>query len=67
MNYRLLVNKTNGLSKDFIPEDLVDTKSKYKDGILINEKVLNAFRNLQNDARELNYYFDIESGYRSYE
>ena len=59
MNYRLLVNKTNGLSKDFIPEDLVDTKSEYKDGILISEEVLNAFRKLQNDAKIFNYYFDI--------
>ena len=67
MNYRLLVNKTNGLSKDFIPEDLVDTKSEYKDGILISEEVLNAFRKLQNDAKIFNYYFDIESGYRPYD
>ncbi len=67
MNYRLLVNKTNGLSKDFIPEDLVDTKSEYKEGILINEEVLNAFRKLQNDAKVFNYTFDIESGYRSYD
>lgn len=67
MNYRLLVNKTNGLSKDFIPEELVDTKSEYKEGILINEEVLNAFRKLQNDAKVFNYSFDIESGYRSYD
>ena len=67
VNYRLLVNKTNGLSKDFIPEDLVDTKSEYKEGILINEEVLNAFRKLQTDAKGFNYNFDIESGYRSYD
>lgn len=67
VNYRLLVNKTNGLSKDFIPEELVDTKSEYKEGILINEEVLNAFRKLQNDAKLFNYSFDIESGYRSYD
>jgi len=66
MNLKMLVNKTNGLSIDFIPDDLVDAQSEYKDGILVNEIALNAFRNLQADAKKYNYCFDIESGYRDY-
>ena len=34
MNYLMLVNKTNSLSKDYIPNDLVNVSSKYKDGIM---------------------------------
>jgi len=62
----MLVNKTNGLSIDFVPSDLVDTQSEYKKNILINEEVLNSFRRLQRDAKKYNYNFDIESGYRDY-
>lgn len=67
MDYQMLVNRNNGLSKDFIPEDLRDSKSRYKDGILINGTALDAFKRMQEDALKLNYSFDIESGYRGYD
>ena len=43
MDYTMLVNKDNPLTKTYIPGDLVDACSKYKDGILINRKVLEQF------------------------
>ena len=67
MNYELLVNKTNMLSKFYIPNNLVDSLSKYKDNIIIEEKTLNAFRNMQKDAKEYGYNIDIMSGYRTYD
>ena len=37
MDYELLVNKTNFLDKDYIPNNLVDALSKYKDNVLLEE------------------------------
>lgn len=68
MDYKILVNKTNKIPDNFINIDnLVDAKSEYKEGILINEEVLNAFRKLQNEAKNFDYNFDIESGYRDHQ
>jgi len=67
MNYELLVNKTNCLDKNYIPTNLVDVLSKYKDGITLDETVLKAFRNMQMDAKRYGYDIDIMSGYRDYE
>ena len=66
MDYLLLVNKTNGLSKDYIPVDLIDIDSKYKSGIKLNKTVYENFLKMQNDALKLGYYIDIMSGYRDY-
>lgn len=66
MNYEMLVNKTNPIDENYIPSNLVDTLSKYKDNIMIDETVLNAFRKMQKDAKEFNYNIDIMSGYRTY-
>ena len=38
MDYLLLVNKTNSLHETYIPEDLVDVSSKYKDDIKLDRK-----------------------------
>lgn len=66
MNYEMLVNKTNKLDESYIPTNLVDSLSKYKDNILLEETALNAFRELQKKALEFNYNIDIMSGYRTY-
>lgn len=66
MNYEMLVNKTNPLDKDYIPPNLVDSLSKYKDSITINEKALESFRHMQQDAKQIGYNIDIMSGYRNY-
>ena len=66
MNYLLLVNKTNSLSKDYIPEELVDVFSKYKDGIKLDEKAYECFLMMQDDALKRGYKIDIMSGYRDF-
>ena len=48
MNYLLVVNRDNLLKKTYIPSDLVDANSIYKDGILVNKRVNNMF-NLDNN------------------
>lgn len=67
MDYELLVNKTNCLDKDYIPNNLVDTLSKYKENVLLEEKALEAFRRMQMDAKIYGYDIDIMSGYRDYD
>lgn len=67
MDYNILVNKDNPLPRAHIPNNLVDTESKYKDNIFIDKEVNEAFIKLKNEALKYNYYIDIESGYRSYD
>ena len=67
MDYLLLVNKANSLSKDYIHEDLIDVKSRYKDGIKLNKEAYNSFLKLQQDAKSQGYNIDIMSGYRDYQ
>ena len=62
MDYTMLVNKDNVLDKTYIPVDLVDAGSNYKDGILINRKVLEQFNLMKLDALKLGYNIDIMSG-----
>ena len=66
MDYEILVNKDNALDKTYVPIDLVDSDSKYKDGILINKLVLDKFNLMKEDALKLGYNIDIMSGYRDY-
>ena len=66
MDYHILVNKENGLNKTYVPSRLVDTKSKYKDNILIDEIVLINFNNMREDALKNRLEIDIMSGYRDY-
>lgn len=67
MDYLLLVNRDNLLNKTYIPSDLVNSKSIYKDNILINNKVLRMFNLMRNEAKKYGYDIDIMSGYRTYE
>lgn len=66
MDYEILINKDNTLDRTYVPNDLVDACSSYKDGILINKKVLEQFNLMKLDAYELGYNIDIVSGYRDY-
>ena len=66
MDYEILVNKDNTLDKTYVPDDLVDSCSSYKNGILINKKVLEQFNLMKRDASKLGYSIDIMSGYRDY-
>lgn len=66
MDYKMLVNKDNALNRTYIPQDLVDANSSYKDGILINKLVLEMFSLMREDAKKLGYNIDIMSGYRDY-
>ena len=66
MDYEILVNKNNTLDKTYVPLDLVDAKSEYRDGILINKNVLEQFMMMKQDAKKLDYNIDIMSGYRDY-
>lgn len=66
MNYLMLVNRDNLLDKTYVPTNLVDTGSKYKNNILIHSKVYYFFLLMQKDAFLNEYNIDIMSGYRSY-
>ena len=66
MDYEILVNKDNALDKTYVPNDLVDALSSYKDNILVNKKVLEQFSLMKEDANKLGYKIDIMSGYRDY-
>ncbi len=66
MNYTILVNKDNPLEKNYVPNNLVDTNSTYRDGILIDKKVLEQFNLMKDDAKLFGYNIDIMSGYRDY-
>ena len=66
MNYQILVNKDNPLSKTFIPNDLVDANSKYKNNIKVNKEVLSYFNKMKYDMLLLGYDIDIMSAYRDY-
>ncbi len=66
MNYEILVNKEHPLNKTFIPNDLIDTNSKYKNNVLINKEVLNHFLKMKYDMQLLGFNIDIMSGYRDY-
>ena len=58
MEYFVLVNKDHALDRTFVPDDLVDAKSRYKEGILVNKKLLDNFRLMAKDAYNLGYDID---------
>lgn len=64
-NY-ILVNKKHPLDKNYLPDNLVNSNSRYKKDILINRTVLIHFKNMQSDMAKLGFDIDIMSGYRDY-
>ena len=67
MNYLILVNKEHMLDKTFVPDRLIDSKSNYKNGILICDKVFSMFDKMKYEALNYGYKIDIMSGYRDYD
>ena len=67
MDYLLLVNRDNLLDKTYIPCDLVNSKSIYRDNILIDRKVNIMFHLMKMEALKNGYDIDIMSGYRTYD
>lgn len=67
MNYLKLVNRDNLLDRTYISTNLVDTNSKYRDNILVCDKVYQQFMLMKMDALKNGYDIDIMSGYRSYD
>ncbi|MDD3187785.1 MAG: M15 family metallopeptidase [Bacilli bacterium] len=73
MNYAMLVNKENKLLESFIPNDLVNIKSKkgkyidnsYKN--CLNKRAYRAFREMRSAAKKFGYNIVVDSGYRSYD
>lgn len=66
MEYLVLVNKDNVLDRTYIPDDLINSSSRYKENILVNKTLLDNFRLMALDANMLGYDIDIMSGYRDY-
>lgn len=67
MNYQILINKRNGLDKDYVPSNLVEVDSKYKKGIKLEENVYHHWLALKDRISKEGYTIEIESGYRSYD
>ena len=69
MNYLILVNKNNGLGKDYVPDNLVKVKTKTGGNKLIYlEK--ETYKQIKKLLKDINNCFDteivIDSGYRPY-
>ena len=73
MAFTILVNKENLLSKDYVPEDLVEIHepmgSKLDKTYInrLNRVAYNAFKDMQKDALKGGYEIFIDSSYRSYD
>ncbi len=73
MNYQMLVNKENVLDENYVPDNLVEYTEYNGEKInpshktLVETETLNAFFEMQKDARLNNVDFVIDSGYRSYD
>lgn len=65
MDVTMLVNKEKGLVDGYVPSNLVDVKSKYKEGIKLDKTVYEQWLKLKEDVSLKQYEIDIESGYRS--
>lgn len=73
MNYQILVNKENPLSKEFVPKNLIAINEEASETldknhiISLEKETYNAFKQMQNEALKNNVYIYVDSGYRSYE
>lgn len=67
MNYLMLVNRDNFLDRTYVPRNLVDSDSKYKDNVLVDDKTNNMFKLMKKEAKKYGYNIDIMSGYRPYD
>ena len=67
VNYLKIVNRNNLLDRTYIPDDLVDTKSSYRNGIMVSSIVSRMFTLMKLEAIKNGYDIDIMSGYRTYQ
>ena len=65
----MLVNKHRCLTKEFVPNDLVEVDSKYTDenNLMVSRIAMNAFKKMYDAAEKDGYQLVINSAYRSYE
>ena len=65
----MLVNKHRCLTKEFVPNDLVEIDSKYTDenDLKISRIAMNEFKKMYDAAEKDGYQLVINSAYRSYE
>ncbi len=66
MDYMMLVNKDHPLFEAYVPSNLEEVDSKYKENILLESKTLASFKKLQEEALKQGYHIDVMSGYRTY-
>lgn len=66
MDYTILVNKDNVLDRTYVPDELANAFSSYKNDILVNKTLLDNFNLMKMDAYMNGYNIDIMSGYRDY-
>lgn len=72
ISYDTLVNKEHPLDKDYVPSNMVlyeeetSTKIDPNEKICVDKLVFEKFNELREDASKNNYFFLIDSGYRSY-
>ena len=62
----IIVNKYNYVSKDFIPNNLVNTSEYSKKGVTLQEIAYKSFLEMAHDIEKDNMHLRIISGYRSY-
>ena len=71
MNYLMLVNKNNRLSKDFKPDNLVVVENRKWDKpnmiLLLEEQTYKQFKKMQSVALKSGFDIICDSGYRSFE
>ena len=73
MDYTILVNKKNLLSRNYVPEELVEihepTGSKLDKTYInrLNIEAYKAFKRMQTDALKSGYEIFVDSSYRTYE
>ena len=67
-SYDMLVNKYNGVTKEFVPENLVEVPSEYGKNQKLNEETLKAFIKMSNDCMaETGNKLLVRSGYRDFQ
>ena len=69
MNIEMLVNRDNSLSKDYVPEELIDVIPEYEFASCerISKVAFEAYLEFKNYVKQNNINIYLYSGYRSYE
>lgn len=73
MDYTILVNKEHLLSKDYVPDGLVEIHEPMGSKLdktyvnRLNDKVYQAFKEMQKEALKEGYEIFVDSSYRTYE